>query len=365
MKTSSQSLLLFVLLLVLPRVVSACGCFNTSTVLDDYEQADLVIIAKVKSVTKTITPTRFGGDKNHAIMTVQRVFKGDVTTGQELTFGQGDPTLGCSWALYENYVGEEYLLYLFRPEKPDEPFYISTCNRSTSVEGAHEDLLYLNNMDKLRGRTRVSGVIDQEGGEDEDVAGMQIRITGKNRSYVATTDKNGLYEVYDLPPGRYSVEPILRTGWEVDTYYLTRQPTRAELMRSDSDEPTLSKVWFTLRKKRHFGVSFDLRVNNKVSGIVTTADGKPLPRVCVLLIPEEPRFPYCRAFTNDDGSFVIKTVSAQKYYLILNPQNVTTSDQPFPKLYYPGVTNAADAKMFEVKFAQSIEGLKFVVPDNR
>jgi hypothetical protein len=79
-------------------------------VLDDYEQADLVIIAKMKLVTKNITPTRFGGDKNHAIMTVQRVFKGDVTAGQELTFGQGDPTLGCSWALYENYVGEEYLL---------------------------------------------------------------------------------------------------------------------------------------------------------------------------------------------------------------------------------------------------------------
>jgi hypothetical protein len=141
MKTPAQAVLLFVLFLVAPRVVSACACYSYGTVLDDYEQADLVIIAKMKSVTKNITPTRFGGDKNHAIMTVQRVFKGDVTAGQELIFGQGDPTLGCSWALYENYVGEEYLLYLYRPEEPGEPFYISTCNRSRSVEEALEDLL--------------------------------------------------------------------------------------------------------------------------------------------------------------------------------------------------------------------------------
>jgi hypothetical protein len=75
------------------------------------------------------------------------------------------------------------------------------------------------------------------------------------------------------------------------------------------------------------------------------------------------RFPYCRAFTKEDATFVIKTVRAQSYYLLLNPENVRTSEHPFPTLYYPGVTNAADAKVFEVKFAQSIEGLKFVVPD--
>ncbi len=362
MKTLSKALLLFVLLLSLPRVVNACACYSVSTVLDDYEQADLVIIARVKSVTKSIVPTRFGGDKNHATMTVQKVFKGDVAAGQELTFGQGDPVLGCSWALYEQGVGEELLLYLSRPEKPSEPFYISTCSRSRSVEGAREDLLYLENMDKVRGRTRVSGVIEEEGGEDEDVAGLQIRIKGKNRSYIATTDKDGVYELYDLPPGRYSIEPVLKTGWRLDGYHLTRQPTRAELMRSDSPLPASNKIWFTLRAKRHFGISFGLRVNNKVTGVVTTSDGKPMPRVCVLLVPDEPRFPYCRAFTKADGSFVIETVRAQSYYLILNPENVRTSEQPFPKLYYPGVTNPEQAKVLTVKFGESIEGLKFVVP---
>ena len=82
--------------------------------------------------------------------------------------------------------------------------YVSTCNRSNRVENTHDDLLYLENIATVQGRTRVSGVVD---GDDENAAGQQVRITGKNKSYIATTDKNGVYELYDLPPGRYLTEP--------------------------------------------------------------------------------------------------------------------------------------------------------------
>ena len=72
------------------------------------------------------------------------------------------------------------------------------------MENTHDDLLYLENIAKVQGRTRVSGVVD---GDDENAAGQQVRITSKNKSYMATTDKNGVYELYDLPPGRYLTEP--------------------------------------------------------------------------------------------------------------------------------------------------------------
>ena len=344
--------------MVVPRVVNACACRVTATVLDDYELADLVIIARMKAVTKGTELTSFGNDISHVSMVVEKVFKGEVKSGEEMTFGQGNPVLGCSWGFYEYQVGERYLLYLYRPEKPSDPFYVSTCNRSNRVENTYDDLLYLENIAKVQGRTRVSGVVD---GDDENTAGQQVRITGKNKSYIATTDKNGVYELYDLPPGRYSLEPILKFGWEVDEVYVTREPTRADRKRAARDLPPLRKVWFTLRAGKHFGVRIQLRLDNKIAGRVTTDAGKPLERVCVSLVPVDSKPVGCRAFTNADGSFAIQSVRAGSYYLLLNHENIRSSYQPFPTLYYPGATNSEAAKVLTVKFGESIKNLNFRV----
>ena len=257
MRTITRLTFALVLFVIAPRVVNACGCYSNATVLDDYENADLVIIARTKSLTKTTTPNRFGNYVSHAIMVVDKVFKGEVKTGEELTFTQGDPVLGCTWEFYEDIHKGEYLLYLYWPEKRSDPLYISTCNRSKTLESAHEDLLYLNNIDKVRGRTRISGVVEVDG-EDENNEGLQIRIRGKNKTYIATTDKNGVYELYDLPPGRYLLEPVLKTGWKVEEFNLTRPHARPEWGQLNLDQPSPNKLRFTLRPKRHVGVNINL-----------------------------------------------------------------------------------------------------------
>jgi hypothetical protein len=274
-----HALVCLLFLFLLPRIANACGCFPHSTVLDDYERADLVIIAEMKTVVKG--PNRFIGGISHATMEAQKVFKGDVKAGEVLTFSQGDPILGCSWDFAPNQIGEKYLLYLYRPEKPSEPFTVTTCNRSRGLEYANDDLLYLENIDRARGRTRISGVVEVE---DEPTAGEQVRITGKDKTYIATTDKNGVYELYDLPPGRYSVEPVLKFGWKIKEWLITREPTRAEWRRSNLDLPPPTKRWFTLRAGKHFGANIRLKLANRIAGRVTTATGKPLQWVCVSLV---------------------------------------------------------------------------------
>ena len=250
---SKSPLLLLLLFLLLPRVANACGCFPNTTVLDEYNDAGLVVIARVTAVTKG--SARFLGNISQVTMTVQKVFKGKVKAGATLTFSSGDPILDCSWDFYENKVGETYLLYLDPPEKSSEPFSVSTCRRSNSVENAKEDLLYLENMDKLRGRTRVSGVVARN--IDDYEAGQQVRIVGKNKTYIATTDEDGVFEIYDLPPGRYSIGPVLQPGWKVDEWITTREKVR-EWKREDLGDPLPDKVWFTLRARKHFGVKIEL-----------------------------------------------------------------------------------------------------------
>lgn len=357
----ARALFVVVFFLIVPRAALACGCYPITTVVDDYEKADLVIIARMKSVTKG--PNRFYSDISHVTMTVEKVFKGDTKAGAELTIGQGEATLDCSWQFSADEVGETYLLYLYQPEKPSEPFYVSTCNRSKGLEGAKEDLLYLENIDKVRGRTRVSGVVERNSVDIDDESGHQIRIVGKNKTYIATTDKDGVYEVYGLPPGRYSLEPVLQPGWKIDEWLLTREWTRADWRRSELDLPPPTKVWFTLRPKKHFGANIGLRLANRIAGRVTTPAGQPLDKVCVSLVPvEDSGFRACSVFTKADGSFDIEAVGAGSYRVLINYENIRTSYQPFPMMYYPGVATAEAAKVLTVKFAESIQGLQFVVP---
>ena len=355
-----RTLLLLTLLVIVPRAAHACGCFNTNTVLDDYEQSDIVIVARLTAIKKGATPNRFNRDISHVTMVVEKVFKGSVKTGQELTFGSGDPTLDCSWTFFDDYLGVTFLLYLYRPEKPTEPFYVSTCNRSQGLDTAYDDLRYLENMNKLRGRTRVSGHVRREGADFERVEGQQVRIAGRGKNYIVTTDKHGLFELYDLPPGRYSIEPVLEPGWKVAEIGLSRKPTRAELM--DEDPRPREKEWFTLRPKRHFGVSIRLRLNNRITGRVTTSAGQPLQFVCVSLVPVNTKPIVCNAYTEADGTFKIDSVDAGSYNLLINHQKVKGWEHAFPVLYYPGVIEPERAKVITVKFAESIQNLDFTVP---
>lgn len=256
-RNSGRALLLLVLFLLIPRVVNACGCRpKMTTALDEFEASDLVFIARLKAKIKG--PNRFLSDISHSTLVVEKVFKGEIKAGEELTVGEGDPIRDCSWGFSADSIGEKYLLYLDLPEKPSDPFYVSNCRRSTEVETAKDDLLYLENIDKARGRTRVSGRVTRDGGDDENYAGQQVRIIGKHKSYIATTDKDGVYELYDLPPGRYTVEPVLQPGWKIEEWVITRNQTRAEWRRSKLDLPPLTKRWFTLRAKKHFGADISL-----------------------------------------------------------------------------------------------------------
>lgn len=361
-RNAGRALLLLTLFLFLPDVANACGCRPKMTaVLDEFETSDLVVIARVTALIKG--PNRFPtSDISHSTAVIEKVFKGDIKAGDEIRLGQGDPILDCSWDFFPSSVGDKFLFYLDRPEKPSEPFWVSTCRRSSGVEYAKDDLLYLENIDKVRGRTRVSGVVERDDEDDENLAGHQVRITGRNKSYIATTDKDGVYEIYDLPPGRYTIEPLLQSGWRIDHWLITREETRTEWRRSNKGLPPLTRRAFTLRARKHFGADIILTLANRIAGRVTTATGEPLNQVCVSLVsPDETDSSACQDFTDTDGTFKMESIEAGSYQLVINHKNIRSTHHRFPKQYYPGVVNAADAKVFTLKSGESIEGLNFVV----
>src|ERR1700752_5165869 len=62
----------------------------------------------------------------------------------------------------------------------------------------------------------------------------------------------------------------LQPGWKIDQWLITREQTRAEWKRSNLDLPTLTKRWFMLRAKKHFGADISLVPTSRIAGRVTT-----------------------------------------------------------------------------------------------
>src|SRR4029079_11371053 len=203
---SSQLLFITILFAALSftamQTAKACSCGPRPTVLDAFDTSEEVVIARVLSVEK-VTDTEeqsYVDGVRSATVVIDKVFKGKLKVRDEIVFGQGGGA-DCIWTFNEESVGDQLLFYLNRPEsfsKSDRRFlplkepglwFAFGCGRSRGVGGATEDLLYLENMNKRRGQTRISGSIG--GGYDYpdlEFEGKKNKIIGEKKTYQTKTD---------------------------------------------------------------------------------------------------------------------------------------------------------------------------------
>ena len=164
-------LLALALLTLAARDARACSCAPKPTVLDAFEHAEHVVVLRAVSVEKSEKAAPEGriGDAERYVdgvrsttMRVVRVYKGRLKVGGELTFAQGGGA-DCIWTFSEKSVGQQYLFYLSSPPRGGKMWVSFTCGRSNGLRYAGDDLLYLDKLDKVRGRTRLSGTIQFAG----------------------------------------------------------------------------------------------------------------------------------------------------------------------------------------------------------
>jgi len=328
------------------------------TVLDAYNDADVVVIARAISVEKLSDqePMPLNGTRVvSTTMEVQKVFKGNLRIGDKMTFGQGNG-IRCTWIFYEQEIGNEYLLYLETPPA-GSPWYEFGYTRSGGIESVADDLLYLNNLEARRGRTRVSGTLYDV--EDNPIEGRKIWIRGRNKVYETATDKNGVYELYDLPPGRYAIEPELPFGWKIN------RETRGTVTISDRERQINGRrVFFTLKPRQHAAIDMAFVLDNGVSGSVVDVHGKPLTEIQVSLKSldaknESVNFEY----TDEQGRFAIESITPGNYIIVVNKDGKKTIQEPFGAFYYPNVTEEAKARVFSIRAGDNIKDLKMVTPN--
>lgn len=324
----------------------ACVLLPLPTVLDAYEKADVVIIARAVSIEETMEPDPIHLNIRSATMVVQKVFKGNLKVQDAVSFAQGNG-IDCLWTFDKEMIGHEYLLYLNSPDQASDLWYLGQ-GRSAEVSDAANDLRYVNNVEKVRGQTRVSGTLE----DDFPFAGRNVRIIRKGKTYRAAIDEHGVYEIYGLPPGKYLIAPELPSGWIID---------REETFPTVSERRSHSKSYkaFTLRSKRHAVIDFALKIDNVVAGKVVDQNGRPMAQASIVLKPED-GVGEKSLFVDKKGRFRFESVPAGSYTLIVHEP----ISMPLTRVSYydPQKSKLLKSLTININHVESLRGLKIIVP---
>ena len=356
--------LFFLLFLLSARTAEACSCGPSPTVLDSFNHSDVVVVVSAVSVEKatpeqTAPPGRMSDGTNYVdgvmstTMRVEQVFKGPLKVGDEMIFAQGGGA-DCIWTFDENSVGRKFLFYL-GGSNDSTPWTAGTCGRSTIVERAGDDLLYLNNLNKVRNKTRISGTLTFRHETGESLAGRKIRIIGPKRTHELKTDKNGVYEIYDLPAGRYFVEPEIPKGWKVGSFWLNYSPS----LDRNVKEGSLERIPIVVQANKHAGLDIMFEIDNAVRGHIYDPMGQPMEDVCLDLIPADgSKGEYLADCTEQDGAFEIERIPPGAYVIIVNDDGKKTSTEPFGTFYYPKALKREEATVFNIEVGDTVGNLE-------
>ncbi|HKU74916.1 MAG TPA: hypothetical protein VJR02_13470 [Pyrinomonadaceae bacterium] len=366
------SLVSFAFLLGMAGTVSACSCAQRPTVMDAFEASDEVVILRAVSVEKAANTENehYVDGVRSTTMVVEKVFKGKLKVRDEIVLGQGNGA-DCIWTFSEKSVGNQYLFYLHRPEKrtnedylpPHDPgtWFAFGCGRSRGLAVATEDLLYLEKMQKVRGKTRISGTIGGWQNPDIAVDGKRIKIIGSKKTYWAKTDENGVFEIYDLPPGKYFVEPETPEGWRIDPYWFRYSPS---VVMRGYDEPEMKsprQVAITLEEKKHASLEIIFEIENFVRGRVLGPKGRPMERVCVYLLRPGAEWGPSDC-TDKSGRFEITSINPGDYVLVANRDGKPSDREPFAQIFYPSVSERERAVVINISAGETLENLDIVIP---
>lgn len=331
----------------------ACSCMGNPPPCQAYGNTAAVFVGTPIELKPTTVKHNESGrvyeyPQRVFVFRVEEGFRGVEATEVQVTTGMGGGDCG-----YNFQIGERYIVYAGRDA--NNTIITSICTRTRPLIEAGEDLEYIRNLSRREPGAFLSGEIRRyrrnlETEQTEQLgplSDVEIVIEGAGKSYNVRTDEAGRYKLTGLASGSYKVKPILSE--KLSGYDLERS--------------------VTLIERGCAVASFSVTDNGRISGRVVDANGQPVPRMMVDLIPasqadsERPKSMYNSA--DDEGRYELKFVPPGNYLLGIRLNGLGGPDDPeaaYPRTYYPGVAQAQDALIISIGESDLLKNVDLRLP---
>jgi len=219
-------------------------------------------------------------------------------------------------------------LYLYRDEKSNA-LILPYDSPSKPIATAQQDVLTLRHLVQLSDSGILTGKLTRIVSKDpwKAVPVPSRKVVAKRVSdgaeYTALTDSNGHYE-FELPPNSYNLTANSELG----------------LWAPEGE----TSVW----KRSCVDVDFLLHTDGRLSGRVTTADGRPAAYVQVAIVQISPEGPSFTILTDEQGHFEVAGRQPGHYLVGAGLLAQPGSPEWQSRVYYPGVSTRDQAQTIEL-----------------
>jgi len=217
---------LFLIMFGSVNATVACQCVDFPAIYEEFDRAGTVFIGKVVSTNASKTYIELPGKDVFFDIDVLKSFKGVNTP--KVTLNRGSKSSSC----YGGYaIGETYLFYtdaepfgFFNNDikSPNLVYMSSFCNRTTKLEYADDQLLFLN--EKLNGKaeSKIYGSVAVNNSKNQRTSrkylkSVSVSLNGRE-NFFTKTDTNGLFKFNRIPPGVYDLKILPDPHLEIVSY---------------------------------------------------------------------------------------------------------------------------------------------------
>jgi hypothetical protein len=355
----------FVLLLIIAMRVQGCSCGgNWPSVNQAWRDSPFVFLG----IVEIADPDRDGRETmfqdQFVRIRVDEPFK-NVFTGQTIELHQGGNDCAAKFR-----TGQRLVFYLYSGRTPGS-WFVPPCGHSLgNAAPSGDDLLFLRKLPKSAAGTRFSGEVELYEDSAKEafrrVAGVpnvSVKISGRKGSIVATTNVDGVYEVYNLLPGEYSVSITAPKGYRIAFPVSAGSPSpQSKTLKVSRDETEVE-----LTENGGVSVDFVLKADTRLSGRILDANSLPIKDVCIDLEPLEGRGENGARFfdcSKANGAFEMEMMPPGRYWLIARDEIKVNQLKSKSTLYYPGMRDRDKAKIVSVELGKFVEHLDITLPSN-
>ena len=249
---------------------------------------------------------------------------------------------------------ESYLIYAWR-EKDTHQFQTGVCAGTRRIDQVQEQLKYIRGLKTGATQSRIFGFVTLDPQDiqyrlkvSKPLPGVPITLRSGEKTWQATTDSEGNYELTGMPSGMYDLTATL-PGLPHDQRFRRIELISRECLRCN----------------------FLAVLVGSISGRLIDSERRPIRGVLVeieAVPPTKQPHPLLQKLTDEEGRFEHTQLEAGEYLLgfnLMRPPNARDwygKRIPYPGSYYPGVADRSAAQLLRLKSGQKMENLEFQVP---